>query len=48
MTDYEVLIEYCERFGHDYTVDQTDDGETIVYTQYRDYYFDEDGTFVDG
>ena len=42
MSDFQLLIEFCERFGYEYDIHKTYDGGYKVYSQGEEYYFDVD------
>jgi hypothetical protein len=47
MTDFQLLIEFCDRFGYDYKISELYDGGHKVYSQGEEYYFDPDGMLTE-
>lgn len=47
MTDFQLLIEFCDRFGYAYRIYELDDSECFVVAQGEEYYFDSDGMLVE-
>lgn len=47
MTDLQLLIEFCDRFGYDCQVSELYDGGHKAYSEGEEYYFDPDGMLVE-
>lgn len=48
MTDLQIFIEFCERFGYEYEViKEMEDGGIWFETKFGDYIFDEDDNYID-
>ena len=46
MTDLQIFIEFCERFGYEYEIAKIYEGGYYGYSQGEEYEFDEDEALV--